>query len=270
MAAPTIHVRAKPADEERYRELLKSDWSKNTVETTLALLWSLIASAATPAKAAWQRVLEFDEQRVTSARALDQTILAPIRQYAPFFYRKPLPRMPSAFSAKRTNSVAIAEKTWTFLVIQMLASLKGDTGIFCDSQSLLFLCAIDSLLPQLKSQNLMPEHDCLVNAMYQHAVFVWRDHPSHMYYLLSVLMDYLGDSSKKFELLHRSFSLTPKEDHSYLTKAQALWSDLLDHQHYRSAMQFILSVAREGPRDNVSELAQMLMETARVQRGNGK
>jgi hypothetical protein len=261
-----LHVRATHADEERYRALLNLDWSKNTLESTLALLWGTIASSAMPAKIPWQKVLVFDEQRVISGRNLDRTILNPIMQFAPFFHRSPLPELPSTFSARKTRSTAIAETTWTYLIVQLLASLKGDTGIFCDSQSLLFLCAIDSLLPQLKGQNLSAEHDCLVNAMYLHAVFVWRDQqPSHMYYLLSALMDYLGDPAQKRSLLQCSFDLTPKDDHSYLTKAQALWSDMLDQKQYPEAMQFILSVARDSPRDNVPELTEMLIETGRMQ-----
>ena len=39
-----------------------------------------------------------------------------------------------------------------------------------------------------------------------------------------VLMDYLGNTERRLELLEMSFLLTPPEDHAYLTRATAYWS----------------------------------------------
>jgi len=247
---------------------LKSDWSKETLDDVLSLLWKMIAGAATPSTFEWQKVLEFNTGRVSS-KGLNQQIINVIQQFSKIINREPIPEMPSSFSdTKGTRSVAQAEKTWAYLVLQAMARLTGDTDLFQDTQSLLFLCAIHYLLPQLKSQRLLAEHDCLLNALYMHTILVWREQPSHEFYLQSLIMDYLEEGGKRLELLQASLRLTPVEDHSFLTKVQALWSDLLDRGDYKSAEELLLYVYRYSPQSSLDEIKEMFYDTQRSMTAN--
>lgn len=130
-----------------------------------------------------------------------------------------------------------------------------------DTQSLLFLCCIHYLLPQLQQHHLKPEHDCLLNAMYVHTLLVWRTQPAHLFYLQGLVMDYLGERVKKLDLLEHSLRLTPLDDHSYLTKATAYWADLMDLGKQKEALDFLLSLNRYSPEAYQSEIGEMITET---------
>ena len=137
-------------------------------------------------------------------------------------------------------------------------------------KSLLFLCSVEELLPRLKKQRLLLEHDCLVNALFIHTILVWREEPSHLYYLQSVLMDYLEEYFSMLNLRSQSLRLTDVEDHSYLTKAQALWSDLMDFGKYKDAYSLLLYLTRYTPQSYQSEIEEMLSATIRASSGSKK
>jgi hypothetical protein len=257
--AHAIRVHASQNAADRYRELLRSDYTKETLESTLALLWATIQASTTPAGLSWQKSLEYDEMGRASGKSFDQAIIDRIRIYSTSMGKRALPGMPRTFSERPTRSAALAEKTWAYLAIQTLAKLEGDTDFFNDLQSILYLCSVEYLLSHLKTQSMTAEHNCLVNAMYLHTVFVWSDlQPAHMFYLQSALMDYLGHPQKRSELLHRSLMLTDREDHSYLTKMQALVFDLVDSGQQRKAMDLLLSALRkEETGENALELVEM-------------
>ncbi len=147
------------------------------------------------------------------------------------------------------------------MILQALAKLEGEPGLFQDMQSLLFLCAAHFLLAQLQQQGLTAEHDCLICAMYIHTLLVWRAHPAHLLHLQSVLMDHLGNNERRLELLDMSFLLTPVQDHAYLTRATAYWSELMDLGRYEQAWYFLVKLARQAPDSCQEEIAGMMSET---------
>jgi hypothetical protein len=258
---PTLSAHAGKEDVERYQELLDSDWSKDTLDDVLSLLWKLIAASANAATFPWQRVLAFHTTRVAS-KHFDKQVLDRIRELVDVFTEPGLPPMPRDWSQSRAaRSLAQVEMSWAYLVLQALAGLTGDTGIFRDTQSLLFLHGIHYLLPHLKQQGLLAEHDCLVNAMYVHTLLAWREQPEHLFYLQSLLMEHLGHLERRAELLETSFRLTPPEDHSYLTKASAYWADLLDLGQRKRALSFLLSLNKVAPPSCAEEIEEMLAET---------
>jgi tetratricopeptide (TPR) repeat protein len=257
---PTLRVQAGPQDNQRYQDLLQADWSRESFEDVLSLLWKYIAASAKPSSHLWQQVLEFGPG-MKSGKDLNQDILARIRELAHVLTESSIPGMPGEFTPKKSRSVVLAEKAWAFLVLQAMAGLRGETGLFMDTQSLLFLCCIHYLLPQLKQQGLEGEHDCLVNALYIHTLLVWRKQPAHLFYLQGLLMDHMGDHQRRLELLDVSLRLTPVEDHSYLTKATAYWSDLMDLGRQKEALDFLLALNRYSPLAYQDEIGEMIGET---------
>ena len=124
----------------------------------------------------------------------------------------PVPeQLPTRKGAKRA---AQAETVWTYLVLDNLARLQGDTGFFADTQSLLFLLAIDFLLPELTDGAETAERDCLLNALYMHTFITWTHDPqrqAHHFFLQAVLMDALGHPRLRQENLHYALNLTQLE-----------------------------------------------------------
>jgi hypothetical protein len=239
---------------------LHAEWDKKALSDLLSLLWSLIAESADPSLYPWQGILEFGPH-LKSAKNLNQEIVSRIRELSVVFTDASLPAMPSNFTPRKSRAATLAEQAWAYLVLQALAKIEGETGLLMDSQSLLFLCSIHYLLPQLRQQGLAPEHDCLVHAMYVHTVLVWRSQPAHLFYLQGLIMDYLGDHLKRLELLRYSLRLTPVNDHSYLTKATAYWADLLDLGKKQEALDFLLSLNRSCPLAYQDEIGKMISET---------
>lgn len=257
----TIQVQSVRGNVERYKELLRADWSRATLDDVLSLMWKLIAKGVKPATFSWQKVLASGAGK-KAAKELEPKIIDRIRDLMLVFTEPSLPAMPDHFPANRlSRNAAQAEQTWTYLILQAMAKLDGDPGLFQDIQSLLFHCAAHFLLPQLQQQELTAEHDCLVCAMYIHTLLVWRTQPAHLLHLQSVLMDHLGDHERRLELLDMSFLLTPPQDHAYLTRATAYWSELMDLGRYEQAWFFLVQLARQAPDSCQEEIASMMSET---------
>lgn len=265
----TLTVRTWGPFEERYRELLLEDYSRQALEGALSLLWTTVAQSVA-ANSSWARALEYQENARTGAEEIDGEMVERIATFASFYPGRALPPMPPHFSAGRpSRTMWQAVRVWNYLALPALVRLKGETGFFRDIQSLLFLNTVHYLLPHLQAQSLRPEHDCLVQALHMHAVLAWSDDPAHQCFLLSVLLDYLGESRARMDLLHRSFLLTPPSDHSYLTKAQAYWCDLHEHGEGKKALSFLLDLARTSPPEHLPEIKEMLADMTAAN-GHGK
>lgn len=269
MTRETLRVSASSAEVERYRALLRVDWSRHTLNAILSLLSNLLAESVRSSSVSWRDVLAFNPNAKKSAKQLNEYVLDRIRSLSLVLSEPALPVMPSAIAANRPSRLAaLAEHAWTFLSLQALVNLEGETGLFADCQSLLFLCSAHVLLPQLHKRRLRVERDCLVCAMYVHTLLVWRTQPAHYLYLQSVLMDQLGEQERRLELLNQSFHMTPPDDHSYLTKATAYWSELMDLRRHDKASTFLFFLTRHAPDSCQEEIQEMLSETL-VEANNG-
>jgi hypothetical protein len=258
----TIRVRASREHLARYQELLRQDWTRQTVDDVLSLLRDLISGGLDPTVFAWQDVLGLNDGR-KSARDFNEAILDRIRDLSAVLREPAIPPMPDSFSSPHRPSrlTAQAEQAWSYLVLQAMAKVEGASGLFADVQSLLFLTSAHFLLRPLQQHNQTAEHDCLVCAMYVHTVLVWKTMPAHMLHLQSVLMDHLGNVERQLELLEMSFLLTPPDDHAYLTRATAYWSALMELARYETARTFLFSLMRHAPDSCQEEIRDMLTET---------
>jgi hypothetical protein len=251
--------------EDRYRELLASDYTRESLNGTLGLLWTVVGQSVPKGKPDWWAVLEYNEHGKTAPNDFNQCIIERIRSFASLVPKAPLPPMPDSFSEKRPSRHAwLAERTWAYLVLQSCGIVSEEIGFFRDIQSLLFLNAAYYLLPQLEGQSQNAERNCLVHAMFMHTVIAWDDYPGQACFLRSVLMDYLGVADEKRKQAYFSFMLTPPTDHSYLTKAQTCMFDLLEAGRPDAAVEFLLTVARSSPTENIPEIQEMLAGISRT------
>jgi hypothetical protein len=257
----TIEVQAYAREFALYKTLVDSDWNKTTQEDVLALLWQVIAESATTSKFEWASVLRFPAEKETG-KELNREIIERIKFFSEVFAESWIPTIPAVFSPKKTKAIILAEKTWTYLMLPSMVRLKGETGFFLDLQSLLYLAAVHYLLPLLEKQEAKAEHDCLLNAMYVHTIVAWRGQPPHLFYLQSALMGHLGEDRRRLELLDQALALTPVSDHSYLTKANAYWIELLELGDREAAMVFLLNLNRIAPNSYQDEIREMIEETA--------
>jgi hypothetical protein len=61
---------------------------------------------------------------------------------------------------------------------------------------------------------------------------------------------------------------TDVEDHSYLTKLQALWSDLMDFGKHKESYSLLLHLNRYTPQSYQPEIGEMLAETIKAITGS--
>jgi hypothetical protein len=192
-----LEVSASKANVARYHALLTKEWTKRTLQEVLLLLWAEIGESHPIRDLSFKDVLNPEVARPVR-RPLNQDVLHSVRTFTSFFEHRTIPKMPEQEAlgeAPMSRVVAQAETTWTYLILHSLASLRGATGFFLDTQSLLFLTTVHFLLPELKRSDRQATHDCLVNALYMHLFTAWTEQPEHFFYLQGVLMDYLGNST---------------------------------------------------------------------------
>jgi hypothetical protein len=261
-----IEVRASTKEFIRYKDLVDSDWNKTTFHAVLTLLWDVISVSISEheKKAEWLCFLKDDgEKRLPTVVPED---IADRIRFLSFALREPhIPEMPSDLASGKSKTSAQTRAAIFYLLFQTMVQLKGETGFFQDLQSLLFLNSIHYLLPHLQKNDLKTEFAALANVMHIHAIVVWRDQPSHMFYLLGAIMGQLGHKQARLQFLDRSLSATPIHDHSYLTKANVYWGELLDLGEKDKAMDFLLKLGRNVPESYLDEISDMIKETAEIQ-----
>jgi hypothetical protein len=244
----------------RYRALLRSEWSEGTLAEVFLLLGSAISGPKRAKPHPWTTYLVTKNEHLARGPQFRDSI-ALIHRFSSLLRDSPFPRPPEPPDVQNEPLAWAAERAWCYLLLQDLIELKGDVGFLEDGQSLLFVCCVDYLLPSLK-EGLRAHHDLLLNALNFHNFSVWRDRPAHYYYLRGLLMGYLGDIGRKIRMLRTSFLLTPAEDHSYLTKAQMLWSEMMDAEQYEEAEEFLLNVYRDSEPQQRAEVRGLLRATA--------
>jgi len=153
-----------------------------------------------------------------------------------------------------------ANETAAFLLFQFRFRIPSDASLFHDSQSLLYLCASHALLPELDRNQLTEARDRVVTAMWLHCL-TWESDVAHMLYLRSQLYDYLERATDATRDLMESFRLTDPDEHVYVTKAQAVWTSMLEENKVSDAIDFLLGVYRVCPREARDEVREMLDET---------
>jgi len=74
---------------------------------------------------------------------------------------------------------------------------------------------------------------------------------------------YLDDKETSLESLAASFRFTSPRDHSYLTKAQEYWSELLDRGKFEEAERFLFSLHLQSLPDQQEEVQEMILKAIR-------
>jgi hypothetical protein len=245
-----------------YRKLLASDWTVQSLDHTLILLWKELGHPKSSFLSE-EKTLDGNQERSQRIDAKG-IVVSRIQGFMDTLGIKTLPPVPVKLPVREWNSSSLwrqrAEETWTLLIFQSLENLVGEADLFRDTQSILFLVARHFLLPALKSRHMRPEHDLLINAMYMHIMLTWQDFPSHQYYLKSILMDYLDLEEEARKSLLAAFETTSPQDHDFLSKAQAYWSYLLDGGHYDKAEAFLLQLYRTAPSPCLEEIQEMIKD----------
>ena len=187
-----VQVRASTNEFSRYRELVDSEWNKATFEAVLDLLWNVVRESSSdhnePAELAFLRQAH-DKKRTV---AMPAEFIERLRFLSTVFREPNVPPMPKEFVAGVSRLTAQSGATAVYLLLQISLKITGEAGFFRDLQSLLYLNAVHYLLPKLQAEGSQGIHDSLVNALAIHAFLVWRDEPSHMFYLLGAMMGHLG------------------------------------------------------------------------------
>lgn len=255
-----LTVTAKQANIDRYHSLLTKEWTEHTLEGVLQLLWKEIGDSGHLKELPFRDVLKPNNGK-SAQQAFRADIIDRIREFSGFFANSLIPAMPatSDFAGNKSQSLAQAETVWTYLILHTLVPLKGNTGFFLDTQSLLFLTTVYFLLPTLKEQEYTSEQDCLINALYMHTLTAWIEQPDHFFSLLGILMDYLGKDKHKEVYLRLSLRLTPVDDESYLSKVQDFLFTLLDAKKHQEAWSFLLQTYKNAPAEYLHELEEMMM-----------
>jgi tetratricopeptide (TPR) repeat protein len=87
-----------------------------------------------------------------------------------------------------------------------------------------------------------------------------------MFYLRAAMMGQLGRNQERLECLQKALSVNPVSDHSYMTKANAYWGELLEVGDAEKALRWLVNLSRNVPESHAPEVADMIAETAAAYR----
>ncbi len=260
-----IEIRALADKFARYKKLVDSDWNKRTFQGVVELFDDVVRGAES-------RIadnLDLADLLVHAAERrgpieLPQETVKHLRYLSFLFHEPHVPEMPEGLTAGKSKTREQTDSATVYLLLQAMIRVTGEDGFFRDLQSLLYLNAVHYLLPLLEKSGPANEHAWLANVLHIHPFIVWRDEPAHMFYLLAALMGQLGQSEARLQYLFSSLAATPIDDHSYLTKASAYWSELIELGQQDNAMDFLLKLTRNAPEPFLDEIREMIKETADI------
>jgi hypothetical protein len=243
----------------RYQALLKEEWEPSLLAPALSLLEDQLRPPTAHIRLPWEATRDAggkSEVRLISEGATRELVLLLQQLRSP-----ELPPVPTLALERRPDRhmklVGTALRVAVYLTLQAFWELDGETGLFRDTQSLLFLGTVYELLPELSSAGLIKWRNLLVNVLACHCTIVWRDDPAHQQYLRGILAGYSKNEALERESLVASFRLTDPREHDYLTKAQACLFHFLDYHRYDAAKSFLLNVYRQVPAESLGELQEM-------------
>ncbi len=254
-----IKLKTSPELESRYKALLKEEWEPSLLIPALSLLEDQLRLSGARVRLPWETT------RATGGKSAARLIPnGTIRELVLLLQRlrsPDLPPVPTLALERRPDThlklVGTALRVAVYLTLQALWELDGETGLFRDAQSLLFLGTVYELLPELSSAGLNKWQQLLVNVLACHCTVVWRDDPAHQQYLGGILAGYSKNEALERESLVASFRLTDPSEHDYLTKAQACLFHFLEYHRYDAAKSFLLNVYRQVPAESLGEFQEM-------------
>lgn len=240
-----------------YQRLLVADWKKDLPEAVLELLWSAIRPEQTNGNEGVVAWLGSKGDRQPSGNFADE-ILRHIRDAKHLISATGLPALPPSYnSSKRMSKTEWqALRLSAYMILPACMPFSGSVVAFRDARSLAFHAAVQFVLPAVREKH-SDLHAILLNACFLFPLEYLESDPSHYCFLLGSIHEYLGNQDQRLFLLHSAFRFTPPTDHSFLTKAQAYWSELIDRGRNAEAEEFLFSLhlsALPEQRDEVREM----------------
>lgn len=264
-----IAIRSNKDDRSRYKQLLANEWDEDFADDVVSLLWEMIKGNNAWIQAA-NSVLD-PKGKGPFPPDLMNTLFAPLVNQSQLVRNLGVEiRLPKSYSLPvRPSKAALrAVRLAAYLSLGMHDSLSGDIALFVDVQSLAFQAAVEFVLPDLKDAHSKPpvERSILVHAAFIPPLSLSVEVAQAMY-MLSALFGHLGFSDRHLDFLQNSVRLTPVSDHSYLTRVQDYWTELLDAKRYDDAESFLLDVhgqclpgQREEVREMISEAYEFILQ----------
>ena len=238
-----VTVEADPSSLSIYKKLLTSDWTKSLPNEVLCLLWTAMGKHQAGGETAplWH-LLDPNEAGSFPADFF-QSIVVRIADGTRFVRLAGLPELSAKYDApiglsvlgKRANRLA------TYLILPAHETIAGNTGYFMDLLTLAFQAAIHFVLPELQKKH-GAEHAILLHSSVLFCAGYSAYEPAHYAYMMSMIHGYLGDENHRLQALFASFRLTSPQDHSYLTKTQEFWTELIDQNRLEEAEGFLLAL----------------------------
>lgn len=240
----------------QYQRLLVSEWTKDLPDAVLSLLWSSLHSKG-PADDPLFKLLNPNVNSTFPSKFF-RSLLDAIGNASKFLHLGDLPQLPVAYDASKrlSKNAWQANRLAAYLTLQASTKFSGDVEFFRDLQAFAFQAAVHFVLPAIAEKH-PAEHTILLHALWLFTLEYVALDPAHYCYLVGMLHGYLGNGEERLRFLQASFRLTRPEDHSFLTKAQEVWTELLDQGRYDEAEKFLFSLhwwALPGQQDEVREM----------------
>jgi hypothetical protein len=217
----------------KYHKILDADWDRDSIRKTISLMFSAISinqfrDYSISVSIVPDEVFSFISSRGSNTK-IPSKFISKLKELSDVFKESNSPEFPSDTSFPKNDNISENYlASLKLLSLQLFLEMDGCVEFFQDLQSLLFLNCIHYLLPTLRKSRMSREENSLICVMLIHANIVWKNDPSHKFYLLASLMGYLGDKRTRLDFLEKSFSSTPVCDHSYLTKVNAYCGEMLE------------------------------------------
>jgi hypothetical protein len=237
-----IAIRATAATIARYKGLLSGEWTKSLPHDVLDLLWSSVTGRPTTGHfAPLFRLL--DPSATIFPGDYFHSIVDRITEGTKFIRRAELPEMDAAYRPTQKPVAAVwqANRLVTWLTLPAHVKVTGDTTFFANVQSLAFQAALHVTLPALAEKH-PADHALLLHACVLFSLGQSACDPAHDAYMMAQIYGYLGEEERRLRSLYAAFRFTAPQDHSYLTKAQEFWTELLDANRNDEAEQFLFSL----------------------------
>jgi len=261
-----LTIQTKPKVVAGYKRLLLSEWTDSLPDEVIGLLWNSM-NHITEGDQSLLNLLNPASNHLLSAERFSSCVMR-IREGSKLIRWARFPELPTGYAAskKRPAGVWHANQLAVVLTLNLHAEVIGGTEFLVDLQSLAFQAAILFVLPDIHDKHLV-EHAILLHAAAQFAIGYVSSDPAHYSFLMSMIHGYLGDDEQRLHLLETSFRFTDPQDHSYLTRAEAYWMELLDLGRKHEAEEFLFALRATSSPDHHDEIRDMI-ET--VVQSNGR
>jgi len=255
-----VTVHAKADSIAAYQALLTSDWTKSLTQKVLALLWKILSTDASAETSLIWQLLNPSNAKGFSAEQF-RAISSRIQDGTRFIRLANVPPVDIGRLGEKRNSLLLiqARQLAAYLTLQAHTQVLDRADFLLDVQALGFQAAIHFVLPELRERN-EPEYSLLLNAAILFAVGNSANDFAHSSYMLAMIHGHLGDQEQRLRSLLASFRCTSPEDHSYLTKAQEVWTELLEQDKRAEAEDFLLDLNRSSLPSHQEEVREMVVD----------